>query len=137
VHRGPAQILPMTWRPIWCSFLLSDPKLLEPILSFECKVPNDFVSAVLSIVQKRRGRVLDMTTEEDMMIVKAEMPVAESFGIADELRSSTQGRAFWATQFSHWATVPEQMQMDVIQQIRERRGLKPNPPRAEEFFERE
>jgi elongation factor 2 len=137
VHRGPAQILPMTWRPIWCSFLLSDPKLLEPILSFECKVPNDFVSAVLAIVQKRRGRVLDMTTEEDMMIVKAEMPVAESFGIADELRSSTQGRAFWATQFSHWATVPEQMQMDVIRQIRERRGLNPNPPRAEEFFERE
>ena len=34
VHRGPAQILPMTWRPIWCSFLLSDPKLLEPLISF-------------------------------------------------------------------------------------------------------
>jgi len=137
VHRGPAQIMPMTWRPIWCSFLLSDPKLLEPILSFECKVPNDFVSSVLSIAQKRRGRVLDMTTEEDMMIVKAEMPVAESFGIADELRSSTQGRAFWATQFSHWAIVPEQMQIDVIRQIRERRGLNPKPPRAEDFFERE
>jgi len=137
VHRGPAQILPMTWRPIWCSFLLSDPKLLEPILSFECKVPDDFVSAVLSIVQKRRGRVLDLPAEEDMIIVKAEMPVAESFGIADELRSSTQGRAFWATQFSHWATVPEQMQTDIIRQIRERRGLNPNPPRAEEFFERE
>jgi elongation factor 2 len=100
VHRGPAQILPMTWRPIWACFLMSDPKLLEPILSFECKVPTDFVSAVLAIVQKRRGRVLDMPTEEDMMIVKAEMPVAESFGIADELRSATQGRAFWATQFS-------------------------------------
>lgn len=137
VHRGPAQILPMTWRPIWCSFLLSDPKLLEPILSFECKVPNAFVSSVLAIVQKRRGKVLDMTTEEDMMIVKAEMPVAESFGIADELRSSTQGRAFWATQFSRWAPVPEQMQVDVIRQIRERRGLNPNPPKAEEFFERE
>jgi len=92
---------------------------------------------VLSIVQKRRGRILDMTTEEDMMTVKAEMPVAESFGIADELRSSTQGRAFWATQFSHWTPVPEQMQIDVIRQIRERRGLNPNPPRAEEFFERE
>jgi len=137
VHRGPAQILPMTWRPIWGCLLLNDPKLLEPILSFECKVPNDFVSAVLSTVQKRRGVVLDMTTEEDMMIVKAEMPVAESFGLAEELRSSTQGRAFWATQFSHWAPVPEQMQLDVIRQIRERRGLNPNPPRAEEFLERE
>ena len=137
VHRGPAQILPMTWRPIWCCFLLSEPKLLEPLISFECKVPNDFVSPVIALVQKRRGKILDMTTEEDMVIVKAEMPVSESFGIADELRSSTQGRAFWATQFSRWAPVPEQMQADTIKQIRERRGLSPTPPRAEEFYEAE
>ncbi|MBS7632453.1 elongation factor EF-2 [Candidatus Bathyarchaeota archaeon] len=135
VHRGPAQILPMTWRPIWCSFLLSDPKLLEPLISFECKVPNDFVSNVIAIVQKRRGKIIDMTNEEDMMIVKAEMPVAESFGLAEELRSSTEGRAFWATQFSRWAPVPEQMQAEIIRQIRERRGLSPTPPDAKEFFE--
>jgi elongation factor 2 len=135
VHRGPAQILPMTWRPIWCTFLLSDPKLLEPLISFECKVPNEFVSNVIAIVQKRRGKILDMVNEEDMIIVKAEMPVAESFGLAEELRSSTQGRAFWATQFSKWAPVPEQMQADTVKQIRERRGLSPTPPRAEEFFE--
>ncbi|MEM3730519.1 MAG: elongation factor EF-2 [Candidatus Bathyarchaeia archaeon] len=135
VHRGPAQILPMTWRPIWCAFLLSSPKLLEPILSFECKVPNQFVSNVITIVQKRRGKILDMVNEEDMIVVKAEMPVAESFGLADELRSSTQGRAFWATQFSRWAPVPESMQADIIRQIRERRGLSPTPPKAEEFYE--
>jgi elongation factor 2 len=135
VHRGPAQILPMTWRPIWCAFLLSDPKLLEPLISFECKVPNEFVSNVIAIVQKRRGKVLDMVNEEDLIIVKAEMPVAESFGLAEELRSSTQGRAFWATQFSRWAPVPEQMQGEIIGKIRERRGLNPIPPRAQEFFE--
>ena len=137
VHRGPAQVLPMTWRPIWCCFLLSEPKLLEPLLSFECKVPNDYVSPVIALVQKRRGKILDMTTDEDLVVVKAEMPVSESFGIADELRSSTQGRAFWATQFSRWAPVPEQMQADAIKQIRERRGLSPVPPRAEEFYEAE
>jgi elongation factor 2 len=135
VHRGPAQILPMTWRPIWCAFLLSEPKLLEPIINFECKVPNQFVSSVIGIVQKRRGKILDMVNEEDMVIVKAEMPVSESFGIADELRSSTQGRAFWATQFSRWSPVPESMQAEVIRQIRERRGLSPTPPKAEEFYE--
>lgn len=137
VHRGPAQILPMTWRPIWCAFLMSEPKLLEPIMSFECKVPNDFVSPVIALVQKRRGRIIDMVNEEDMIIVKAEIPVAESFGIADELRSSTQGRAFWATQFSRWAPVPESMQADVIRQIRERKGMPPEPPKAEEFYEEE
>ncbi|MEM3193840.1 MAG: elongation factor EF-2 [Candidatus Bathyarchaeia archaeon] len=135
VHRGPAQIMPMTWRPIWGCFLLCEPKLLEPILSFECKVPSDFVSQVIAIVQKRRGKLLDMVSEEDMMIVKAEIPVAESFGLAEELRSSTQGRAFWATQFSRWAPVPDSMQMDVIRQIRERKGLSPTPPRAEEFYD--
>ena len=135
VHRGPAQILPMTWRPIWCTFLLSDPKLLEPLISFECKVPSEFVSNVIATVQKRRGKILDMINEEEMIVVKAEMPVSESFGIADELRSSTQGRAFWATQFSRWSPVPEQMQATIIAQIRERRGLAPTPPRAQEFYE--
>jgi elongation factor 2 len=135
VHRGPAQILPMTWRPIWCAFLLSEPKLLEPLISFECKVPNAFVSSVIATVQKRRGKILDMINEEDMIIVKAEMPVSESFGLAEELRSSTEGRAFWATQFSRWAPVPEQMQGEIVSKIRARRGLAPVPPKAEEFFE--
>jgi elongation factor 2 len=76
-----------------------------------------------------------MINEEDRIIVKAEMPVSESFGLAEELRSSTEGRAFWATQFSRWAQVPEQMQADIIKQIRERRGLSPTPPKPEEFFE--
>ncbi len=137
VHRGPAQILPMTWRPIWACFLLSGPKLLEPILSFECKVPSEFVSSVITTVQKRRGKLLDMVNEEDMMIAKAEIPVAESFGLSEELRSSTQGRAFWATQFSRWAPVPDAMQLDIIGQIRERIGLSRTPPGPQEFIERE
>ncbi len=137
VHRGPAQIMPMTWRPIWGCFLLCEPKLLEPILSFECKVPSDFVSQVISIVQRRRGKLLDMSSEEEIMVVKAEMPVAESFGLADELRSSTQGRAFWATQFSRWAPVPESMQMEIIKQVRKRKGLSPTPPKASDFYDEE
>jgi elongation factor 2 len=78
-----------------------------------------------------------MVNEEDMVLVKAEMPVSESFGIADELRSSTQGRAFWATQFSRWAPLPESLQAEVIKQIRERRGLSPVPPDYKEFYESE
>jgi elongation factor 2 len=137
VHRGPAQAIPMTWRPIYCCILLSDPKLLEPLMSFECKVPSEFVSAVITMLNKRRGKILDMPSEEDMITVKAEMPVSESFGIADELRGSTSGRAFWATQFSRWAPVPEQMQAETIKKIRERRGLPPVPPKPEEYFEKE
>ncbi len=137
VHRGPAQAIPMTWRPIYCAILLSDPKLLEPLMSFECKVPSEYVSAVITMLNKRRGKILDMPSEDDIITVKAEMPVSESFGIADELRGSTSGRAFWATQFSRWAYVPEQMQAETIKKIRERRGLPPIPPKPEEYFEKE
>jgi elongation factor 2 len=106
-------------------------------MSFECKVPSEFVSAVITMLNKRRGKILDMPSEEDIITVKAEMPISESFGIADELRGSTSGRAFWATQFSRWAPVPEQMQAETIKKIRERRGLPPVPPKAEEYFEKE
>ena len=99
--------------------------------------PSEFVSSVITLLNKRRGKIIDMPSEEDMITVKAEMPVSESFGIADELRSSTQGRAFWATQFSRWAPVPAQMQADTIKKIRERRGLPPVPPKPEEYFENE
>ena len=137
VHRGPAQAIPMTWRPIYCAILLSDPKLLEPLMSFECKVPSEYVSAVITMLNKRRGKILDMPSEDDIITVKAEMPISESFGIADELRGSTSGRAFWATQFSRWAYVPEQMQAETIKKIRERRGLPLVPPTPEEYFEKE
>jgi elongation factor 2 len=72
-----------------------------------------------------------------MLVVKANLPVAESFGLAEELRSSTEGRAFWASQFSHWAPVPESMQADIIGQIRKRIGLDPRPPTYEEYYEKE
>jgi len=137
VHRGPAQAIPMTWRPIYCAILLCRPKLLEPLISFECKVPSEFVSSVITLLNKRRGKILDMPSEDEMITVKAEMPVSESFGIADELRGSTQGRAFWATQFSRWAPIPEQMQAETIKKIRENRGLSPESTKPEEYFESE
>jgi elongation factor 2 len=133
-HRGPRQISQMTQRPIWCAFLLSEPKLLEPLLQLECKIPNEYTGNVTALVQKRRGRVSDMEND-DRTNIKAEIPVSESFGIAEDLRSSTQGRAFWATQFSRWAPVPDSMQTETIQRIRERKGLNRNPPEAEEYYE--
>jgi elongation factor 2 len=134
-HRGPRQISQMTQRPIWCAFLLSDPKLLEPLLQLECKVPEEYTGNVTTLVQKRRGKISDVKNEDNKASIKAEIPVSESFGIAEDLRSSTQGKAFWATQFSRWATVPESIQADTIRKIRERKGLSPIPPEAEEFFE--
>ena len=59
VHRGPAQAIPMTWRPIYCCILLSNPKLMRALMSFECKVPSEYVSAVITMLNKRRGKILE------------------------------------------------------------------------------
>jgi elongation factor 2 len=134
-HRGPRQIIQMTQRPIWCAFLLSDPKLLEPLLQFECKAPDEYTGNVTALVQKRRGKVSEIETDGNRTTIKAEIPVSESFGIAEDLRSSTQGKAFWATQFSRWTPIPTAMQANIVRQIRERKGLSPTPPEAKEFIE--
>jgi len=66
--------------------------------------------------------------------VLAEIPVSESFDIADMLRNVTAGKAIWGQEFSRWAPVPENMLMDLIAKIRTRKGLKPEPPKVEDFL---
>jgi DNA-binding transcriptional regulator YiaG len=78
-----------------------------------------------------------MPNEDDMVTVKAEMPVSEASesqtNYALQRRAELSGRHSSA----RWAPVPEQMQADTIKQIRERRGLSPIPPKPEEYFESE
>ena len=60
-----------------------------------------------------------------MTVITGYVPVAETFGLAAEMRSATSGHAFWQCTFDHWAKVPESLAMDVIGEIRKRRGLSP------------
>ncbi len=134
-HRGPAQLYPATRNPIFAGMLLARPTLLEPIQKLDVRVPADLVSAVVSVVSRKRGKVLDVvyTTPTSARIV-AELPVAESMDLASELRSATAGRAFWGTEFSRWLSVPEQLLPTVVRSIRTRKGLPPEPPRPEDFM---
>ncbi len=132
-HRGPAQIMPATKNAIFASFLTAQPTLLEPILKIDVKVPPAQLSGVLSVITRHRGKVLGMEEKGLLMRVFGEIPVSESFNIADELREATQGRAFWAYEFSRWAPVPSSMLEGLVMQIREKKGLPRRLPRISDY----
>lgn len=136
VHRGPAQIIPAVRRPILASILMGGPIVMEPLLNLEVRVPQEFMGGATKVIQGRRGKIVDMQTEEEIIILKALLPVANSFGLAAELRSETQGRAIWATEFAKFEKLPPELQAQVITNTRKRKGLKPEPPRPEEFMEK-
>ena len=132
-HRGPAQIMPATKNAIFASFLDAEPTILEPILKIEIKVPQEWLSGALNVLNRHRGRVVSLEQKGMLMRVIGEIPVSETFNLADEMRESTQGRAFWATEFARWAPVPQSMLLDLISSIRKRKGLPPRLPRIEDF----
>ena len=136
VHRGPAQIIPAVRRPIQAGILLANPTMLEPLLKLEVRVPQEFMGGATKVIQGRRGRILSMEVEEDISIIKASLPVANSFGLAAELRSETEGRAIWATEFEKFEELPRELQEQVIRDTRKRKGLKLEPPKPEEFMEK-
>lgn len=136
VHRGPAQIIPAVRRPIQAGILLANPTVLEPLLKLEVRVPQEFMGGATKVIQGRRGRILSMESEEDIAIIKASLPVANSFGLAAELRSETEGRAIWGTEFEKFEQLPRELQEQVIRDTRKRKGLKPEPPKPDEFMEK-
>jgi len=134
IHRGPAQIMPAVKQAVFACFLSAKPTLLEPILRISVQVPAELVGAVTSVLTRKRGRVLEMKSRGNLMIVEGELPVAESFDLSQVMRAATGGRAFWATEFKCWRPVPQSMLPELIRKLREQKGLKPEPPKAEDFI---
>ncbi|MEM2144987.1 MAG: elongation factor EF-2 [Candidatus Jordarchaeaceae archaeon] len=135
IHRGPAQIMPMTRRAIWGAFLSAEPTLLEPIYKIQVNVPPDYIGTVSGILSQRRGRVIDVQQKGPLAFITGEIPVRETLGLASEMRAKTSGRAFWQTQFTRWEALPKSLAKDVITEIRKRKGLKPEPPEASEYID--
>lgn len=82
------------------------PVLLEPVMKVEVRVPDQFFGDVLGDINARRGHVHDVETFGTLQIIRAELPLAETFGYTTELRSMTQGRASHTMEFDHYAEVP-------------------------------
>jgi translation elongation factor 2 (EF-2/EF-G) len=134
VHRGPGQLYPAIRNAIWAGILTSRPTLLEPVQKLDIRVPMEFLSAVTTIIVKKRGKIINVESTGMGTRVMAEIPIAESFDLATELRGSTAGKAIWGTEFSRWAPVPDSMLEDLIKKIRERKGLPPRPPSVDDLL---
>jgi elongation factor G len=82
------------------------PMLLEPLMSIEVIVPEQFMGNVIGDLSARRGKILGMERRAGMQVVSAHVPLAEMFGYSTSLRSATEGRAIYTMQFHHYAPVP-------------------------------
>jgi elongation factor G len=92
----------------------ASPVLLEPIMSVEVVVPEEFMGDVIGDISARRGKVLGMDTRPAAQAIDARVPLAEMFGYATDLRSMTQGRATYTMQFSHYEPVPAAVAEGII-----------------------
>jgi elongation factor G len=95
----------------------ANPVLLEPIMSVEVVVPEDFMGDVIGDLNSRRGKVLGMDTRPAAQAIDARVPLAQMFGYATDLRSMTQGRATYTMQFSHYEPVPANVAEGIIAKL--------------------
>lgn len=127
VHRGPAQVLPAIRKALYGAIMLANPTLMEPIQKVFINTPQDYMGAATREIQNRRGQILDMSQDGDMATVQSKVPVAEMFGFAGDIRSAAEGRCLWSTESAGFERLPGELQKIIIRQIRERKGLSPEP----------
>jgi elongation factor G len=89
------------------------PVLLEPIMSVEVVVPEEFMGEVIGDISSRRGKILGMESKPATQAIEARIPLAKMFGYATDLRSMTQGRATHTMQFSHYEEVPASISEEI------------------------
>ncbi|KAK6625050.1 U5 small nuclear ribonucleoprotein component [Polyplax serrata] len=108
LHRGGGQIIPTSRRVAYSAFLMATPRLMEPYLFVEVLAPADCVSAVYTVLAKRRGHVTQdaPVPGSPLYTIKAFIPAIDSFGFETDLRTHTQGQAFGLSVFHHWQIVP-------------------------------
>ncbi len=136
VHRGPAQIIPAMRKPIYVGMLSAGVLLLEPKQKFTISIPQEFMSDVITMLQSKRGQILDIQQEREQATILAKLPVSEVIkGFSNEMRSATKGKAIWYPEYAGYEKLPRELQDKVVREIRTRKGLPPEPPRPEQFID--
>ncbi|TSD09386.1 elongation factor EF-2 [Haloglomus irregulare] len=134
IHRGPAQVIPAVRDAVHRSLIHGEVRLLEPIQNVRIDVPNEHMGAASGEIQGRRGRVDDMYQEGDLMVVEGIAPVDEMIGFSSDIRSATEGRASWNTENAGFRVLADNLQPDIITEIRERKGMKTELPQSIDYF---
>ncbi len=95
-------------------FSQANPKILEPIYNVKVKVPEEYVGDVMSDLPSRRGLILGVDAEGHYQIINARMPLAELDKYSTAIRSMTQGKASYISEFAEYQAVPANVQQDLI-----------------------
>jgi len=90
------------------------PVILEPIMKVVVVTPEAFLGDVMGDINRRRGRIINQTSEKVMVIFESEVPLSEMFGYSTLLRSLTSGRATYTMEPSHFERVPAKIQEEII-----------------------
>lgn len=92
--------------------------LLEPFMDVEVVTPAEYMGDVIGDLNSRRGKVVSMEMKNNVQIIRAQVPLAEMFGYATDLRSLTQGRATYTMQFKHYLEVPKGISQEIIEKVK-------------------
>ena len=98
------------------------PTILEPVMSVEITIPDDFAGSIMGDLNSRRGRIQGMDNKGGNTVVKAEVPMAEMLTYGVDLTSMTQGRGSFNMEMHHYDTVPGQLQEKIIEKAKAERG---------------
>ncbi|MGE5205310.1 MAG: elongation factor G [Chlamydiota bacterium] len=95
----------------------ASPVLLEPVMSVEVVVPDEFMGDIIGDLNSRRGRVEGVEHRAGSQVIKAYVPLSEMFGYATDMRSRTQGRATFSMHFSRYEQAPQSVAEEIIARV--------------------
>jgi elongation factor G len=98
------------------------PIILEPVMKLAVEGPSEFQGAVLKTIMQRRGAVIGTTEDDGFCQIESEVPLAEMFGYATDLRSATQGKAEFTLEFARYAPAPAEVRETLVEKYSTRRG---------------
>ena len=93
------------------------PKLMEPIMSVEVIVPDEYLGDVMGDLNSRRGKIGGMEQRKDAQVVSAHVPLSSMFGYVTDLRSITQGRAVFHMEYSNYQKVPSSIESEILEKV--------------------
>lgn len=96
----------------------ASPVLLEPIMSVEVVVPEEYMGEVIGDLNSRRGRIMGMEGRAGAQVVSSMVPLAQMFGYATDVRSATQGRATYTMTFDHYEQVPKSVSEEIVAKVK-------------------
>jgi elongation factor 2 len=134
-NRKPNEVMRAMSRAIFGSFLTAHPMLVEPVYKVEITVPLQWLGKCSNIIIRNRGSIHSTVQKGALSVIIGLVPVAETLGLSEELRSTTSGRVFWQLIFDHWEKMPEKLANATMRKLREKRGLPTEVPSPETFVD--